>query len=169
MGRRQKSVSLKHSTRLAIVQYKRKNPGASLRFIADNFNVTYNQAKYAVEQDKLGKLLKTRHRSSQKVNTEIEVLKDNCTADELLERQYHTAIATLEKNSGMAVDERISLLDKLFDMRKILQQVRLESHIRRTDAGIIALIVKRFIPEATEEDIIKIYREAAEQWKIEQK
>jgi len=51
-------------------------------------------------------------------------------------------------------------------MRKTLQQINLENHIKKTDAGIIANIIRKFKPDAGDDDIIKIYKEAVELWKM---
>jgi hypothetical protein len=160
-----KTPALKRFKRLEIARYKRKFPAASIREIADTFEVTYNQARTAIIMDSKGELLRVKPR--QKPGDVIKI-KESDSADNILEKQYHHAAAQLESDMTIAVDQRIEMLGKMFFMRKTLQQVRLQNHIRRTDAGILAVIVRRYNPDATDEDIIAIYHEALEIWKREQ-
>jgi hypothetical protein len=100
---------------------------------------------------------------------DISELVASHSADELLEMQYHKSIAALESNHNLATDERIKLLESLFAMRKILQALKLENHIKRVDCCIIKLIIKKYAPEVTDDEVIKIYLEAVEKWKLESK
>lgn len=164
--RQKKASPLPIQKKQQIGKYKEKFPTASYHEIADNFNITYNQARSACVDYRAGKLHRTKPRPKPKA---IDEITDTFSADELLERQYHKAVAALESEKNLTVDERIKLLESLFQMRKILQNLRLESFIKRADAGVIKVIIKRFLPDATDDDVIKIYLEAVERWKIESK
>lgn len=132
--KRRKANTLTLQRRQQIGRYKEKFPTATYGEIAEKFNVTYNQARNACNDFKAGKLHRTRPRPKPKPVRDIV---EKFSADELLERQYHTAVAALESNINIAVDERIKLLESMFQMRKILQNLRLEAYIKRADAGVI--------------------------------
>jgi hypothetical protein len=161
-----KAPQLAHSKKLEIARYKKKFPTASIVEISLHYNVTYDQARRAIMQDQAGELRRTKPRAKK---ADVEKIIEVHDMDSLLEKQFHFALAQLERDATIAVDERVSLLDKLFSSRKILQQVRLESHIKRADSVIIAQIVRRFEPDASDERIIAIYKEELEKWKISQK
>lgn len=164
MSRKPKAKQLSFSLKQKIGIYKERNPRASIRFIAELFGVTYNQARRAITQWQRGELRKTKPRTKLK---KIEEIRAELTPDETLERQFHFAVAQLESTANLAADERIRLLESLFSMRKILQNIRLESHIKRTDAGVIKEIVRKYEPNASDDDVIKIYLEAVERWKLQ--
>ncbi len=161
-----KAPTIALSLRQKIGRYKDKNPKATIGECAQKFNVTYNQARRAIMQWQSGVLRRSRPKARPK---DISELVASHSADELLEMQYHKSIAALESNHNLATDERIKLLESLFAMRKILQALKLENHIKRVDAGIIKLIIKKYAPEVTDDEVIKIYLEAVEKWKLESK
>lgn len=158
-----KSPTIALSLRQKIGRYKSKNEKASYGEIAEKFNVSYNQARSACIAWKAGELKRSRPRGKAK---EVEAVK-SVPADKLLEKQYHHAVAQLEANDKLEADERIGLLDKLFSMRKKLQQVRLESHLKKVDSEIFTAVIRRFEPNATDEDVISIYRQIVEELRIE--
>jgi hypothetical protein len=159
MTSKQKAPALRHSTKIAIARYKKKYPTASLDEIAQKYNCTANQVRYALDQDKRGELRRSPGRTKYK---DVEKVKSEKTADELLESQFQHAIAQLEADGKLAADMRIALLEKLFNMMKTLQATKLVGHLKRADALIIARIVKRYEPEATDQRVIEIYREELE-------
>lgn len=157
-----KSPALSLHKRQTIGKHKDKFPKATIADIAKQYNVSYNQAYKAVKDWQAGDLHRTRPRPKPlKLAESLKI-----PADTLLETQYHTAVAGLNSNDKLAVDERVGLLDKLFAMRKTLQQVKLEGHIKRADAVVIAAIVRKFKPEASDEDVIAIYREIMTELKL---
>lgn len=158
-----KSPTIALSLRQKIGRYKAKNPKATYGELSQKFNVSYNQARSACIAWQSGELKRSRRKSDAK-DVEAEKM---TPADKLLEMQYHHAVAQLQANDKLAADERISLLDKLFTMRKKLQQVRLESHLKKVDSEIFAAVIRRFEPNATDEDVISIYRQIVEELRIE--
>lgn len=162
MAPRIKAPRLTIQLRQRIGKYKEKFPKATAQEIANEFHVTVNQVRSAIAAWQAGDLRRTKPRPKAK---SIELVKE-ASADKLLENQYHTAIAQLEVDANLPADERVQLLDKLFSMRKTLQQVRLESHIKRVDATVFSALVRRFKPSASDEDVIAIYREVVEELKL---
>ena len=161
-----KAQKLTRQKKLAIGKYKNKNPKATYYEIAETYGCTYEQARSACVAFKAGELTRIKSRVK---NSDIDEIVESQTADELLEGQYHTAVAQLQAETRILVEDRVKLLESLFAMRKILQQLRLESFIKRADAGVIRIIIKKFLPDASDDDVIKIYLEAVERWKMETK
>ncbi len=158
-----KAPQLTTQKQRVIAKHKEANPHLTYSELASMFNCTFYQARNAHQKYLTGAL----NRSKPRIRpAKIEHIRIEFTADELLERQYHIAIASLEAEKNLLLEERVKMLNILFDNRKILQQVKLESHIKRADSAIIASIIRRFEPEASDERIITIYREELEKWKI---
>ena len=162
--RKIKATALTRQKKERIGKYKEKYPTANYYEIAQKFKCTYDQASKACKDYRNGYLFREKTETKP---ADIQTVIDTMTADELLEKQYHTAVAQLEVEKNISIESRVRLLDSLFSMRKILQQLKLESFIKRADAGIIKNIIKRFKPDATDDEVIKIYLEEYERWKIE--
>lgn len=63
--------------------------------------------------------------------------------------------------------ERAKIINMVARIQKQLKEQEIESHIKRADAQVIARIIRRFMPAATETDVIKIFREELDRWKME--
>lgn len=161
---RKKAAKLTRQKKIAIGKFKDKNPKATYYEISDTYSCTYEQARSACVAYKKGELTRVKSRAK---TADVDEILENQTADDLLEKQYHTAVAQLQAETKLSVEDRVKLLSSLFSMRKILQQLRLESFIKRADAGVIKIIIKKFLPDCTDDDVIKIYLEAVERWKME--
>ncbi|MFA5322933.1 MAG: DUF1804 family protein [Smithella sp.] len=55
--------------------------------------------------------------------------------------------------------ERLKLLKQLAAIQKDIQQTELERHMYHLDAKTVSLIIRRFKPDATDDEIIKIFAE----------
>lgn len=83
----------------------------------------------------------------------------------------------IENQSLMILEQlpkaRINLIDRtkiiadISRMERQRKEQEIEAHIKRTDAQVIARIVRRFMPQATDADVIKIFREELDRWKSE--
>ena len=154
--RKQKAPKLVISTRQSIGRYKKNNPKATTNEIAAKFGCTAQQVRKAISDFNQGLLSKPK--SNNKAQDVGELL--NRPADELLEEQYHYSIAQVSADKKLGTDVRVQMLKDIFGMRKIIQSLRLESHLKRTDAVILGIIIRRFLPQATDDDIIAIYNES---------
>lgn len=164
--RKLKASPLPRNKQLEIGVYKKKHPYLSYSLIADQFHVEYDQVVYACLKYKAGKLTVCKP-SSQKGKLRLaRQIASEEEPDNVLALQFRFAISQLEADKDMNVADRVVLLDKLASIRKLIQQIELEGHIKRTDAGVIANIIRRFQPESTNDDVVKIYREELEKWKI---
>jgi|GEM_PF-1640949 len=165
-NKRIKAQQLTLQKQKRIAKFKESHPEMTYSEVAAQFNCTYDQVRYAHLRYLDGKLnrIKPRFREAN-----VEDVKKEFTPDELLERQYHQAIAQLESEKRISTEERIMMLEKLTGIRKILQQIKLENFLKRADAGIITMIIRKFKSDADDEEIKKIYLSAVEQYKLENK
>ena len=161
-----KAFKLPISARQKIGKYKEKNPTATIQEIADKFGCTYQQARKAINDWDAGALSRPRANIKQKSPFEGgkgDVSSDK-SADQILEEQFLNACELLE-TATLSVDVRIQLIEKCYNMRKTIQQLRLEKHIKQADATLIGIIVRMFEPEASDDRIIEIYKEAYAMYK----
>ncbi len=157
-----KANKLVISTRQRIGKYKEENPDTTLAELAAKFNCTFNQARKAVADWNEGTL---RRPAVRKQTIKIDT---DSNSDEIIERQFHLAVCQLEADSEMTVETRINLVEKCIKIRKILQSLRLERHIKRADAVLFGIIVKMYEPDASDDRIIEIYNQAVEIYKNEE-
>ena len=147
---------------MKIGKYSENNPSAKMTEIALHFECTYNQVVHALKLYKAGKL----HRNKPRVEkSNVEALIAEKSPETMLDNQFHRAVAQLESEPDTPTDERITLLEKLVNMRKRFQTMQLENYLRRADSAIISIIIRKFLPAATDDDVIMIYKEAYEIWK----
>lgn len=165
-----KAFKLPISARQKIGRYKEKNPTATIQEIADKFGCTYQQARKAINDWDAGALSRPRATKPPKTSKQSpfeggkgDVSSDK-SADQILEEQFLNACELLE-TATLSVDVRIQLIEKCYNMRKTIQQLRLEKHIKQADATLIGIIVRMFEPEAPDDRIIEIYKEAYAMYK----
>lgn len=151
-----KANKLSIQKQIQIAKHKLKYPNQSMSAIAEQYNVTLDQVNYAIQKSRRGELKLGKIRSK-KINLDEIVTEEN-----LLKTNYEKALKHLNSVDNIAVDDRINLLDKLANTSKTIQQMELQNHLKRLDANIIASIIRRFKPDATDDDIIKIYSEELE-------
>lgn len=140
-----------------IGQYKQKNPKDTIKEIARLFDVSYQQAYDAVKKFNDPSWWKSPKRRS--VKKPLTIAAEN-TDDQLLSEEYTYALAQISSDKTMQVHDRVKLLESLTFIRKTRQQLELQQHMKRVDADVVATIVRMFQPEATDEEVIKIYLEA---------
>lgn len=152
--KKQKACKLSLSTRQRIGNFKDKNPAISIVDIANKFNCSYEQARKAIADYKAGILNKKPAKLKKPV---IEDFLKN-PADDNLEYQYNYAVASL-RSEILPAETNILLLDKLFTMKKKIQSINLEKHLKRPDAALIASIIRKYEPEASNDRVIEVYHE----------
>lgn len=151
-----KAHKLPASTQIAIGKLKEKSPKLTFVAIAAQFNVTYDQARDAVRRYQAGELVDRRgKRIRGKVSGDIEG-----TFRQLCDR----AVSALYADNEITAIELVSLLEKMGGILKANQQMSLQGHLKRTDAGLIAALIRRYAPDATDEDVIKVYHEVKSAW-----
>lgn len=159
--KRIKSSALRDSVQKRVAEYKLKNPDTSRAEVAKKFNCTPRQVLYAEERYKKGDF---DGKGNKGVIERSRITAAGIDMTEALEDELRMVLAQLG-SEDLTATQRITVLEKYMSMRRNQQMLALESHIKRTDAAIIKLIVQRFVPDISDEDVIKIYREAYETWK----
>lgn len=151
----------------AIALFKANNPTSSIKEIAAMFNKKPHQVRYAIDKyTDAAKLLKGNR--SGRVQASKMIAK-NISDIVLFNKQLGFVISALDNDDKMPLKTRIDYLYKITKMKTFVQEVELESHLKRVDAAIIGGIIKRFLPDATNEDVINIYNEELHKWQNSKK
>jgi hypothetical protein len=144
------------------------NSGKKIPEIMQELNLTYFQVYNTIS----GRVKLTRAPRSDKgkkrgLNNleEMEVnnknLSDFQNIDEFLQYQLMQCLTDLA-NSQMTASERVKLLKDISAMQRNIEARKLETYMKRPDAVLIIRIMRRFKPELTDDEIIRIYNEEYE-------
>ncbi len=155
---KRKAHKLPTGTQIQIAQKKERNPEMTFHQLAAQFNCTYNQAWRAHKLYKEGKLSGKQGRAKARSVSEI---------DPTFTTLYERAMKGLSE-SDLQGAELMRELERAASTMRIHQQVDLSGHIKRKDAHIIARIIRRFYPAASDKEIIEIYYEEMEIAKMEE-
>ncbi len=141
----------------SIALFKAQNPEYSIRQIAEIFNLPQHVVRYAIDKyvDDISLLMN----NSKGTAIANKVLCKYIDETQELKNQISLVITQLHNNDKLSPSNRINLLRKVVSIKKMLQSIELQNHLSRVDAEIIKAIILRFLPKATDEDIIKIYNE----------
>lgn len=162
MIRQKKANALPTSTRLKIARWAVDNPSAAMTEVAEKFGVTVHQARYYHQQYLRGKLTR---KTPKKANTRTTQKLAMRTTEELIEEQVRQAVEDLYNDAEVAPVERLDALSTAVNVRKVAQQVGLQQHLAKVKADIVAEMVRELKPDATDEDIIKLYKRAEDRVK----
>ncbi len=147
--------------------WKSNHPEATLQDLSKKFHVKIHQARYALQKHaEKSELLK--NTSKGQLNA-AQMMRDENDDLGLMKSQLSLCAGMLEMNPKMKLNSRVSILYKMSRIRQFLQSVELEAHMNRADAEIIARIIRRYAPGATNDDVIKIYNEEIAKIKMEKK
>jgi hypothetical protein len=91
------------------------------------------------------------------------------TVTELLDEQLLTTLEDMGTRGGILPGDRAFMLEKLSRVDRHIKSSRLESALGRRDAAVIAEIVRMYVPAATDEDVVQIYRQAVEMTKLKER
>ncbi len=152
MARKPKAHPLPKSTRVRIGKKKERHPHLTYGELAKQFNCTYDQARSSHHAYRDGKLSGTRRRRDKR--SEVE-------GSSLL-ATFQTAMDKLNSDTNLSGAEMVVMLERLARARHTIQQMDLTGHLRSTDASLIARIIRRYEPDASDDEVIAIYREEFE-------
>lgn len=137
--------------------------------IADEEQVTYWQVYRIVSgQTKIdGTPRADKGRSRKVVSQSGEIIEAKWSIDDfkdLDDFQLFLLMSALEDaaTSKLTAFEKVQLVKNIEVVQTKISQRQLKGNIRRPDAEVIARIIRRFIPEASDNDIINIYQEEME-------
>jgi hypothetical protein len=151
--------------RIAI--YKSNNPELTYEQIAADFGVQTYQVRYAIE--KYAESVKLGKNTKRGLHDQASIAKVDVDDVETLRSQLNMCLSEMQCNDKLALGARIDLLLKSTRIRRYIQTLELENHMKRADAELIANIIRRFRPDITNDEIIKIYTEELAKWKAEGK
>ena len=162
--RRASPLNPKRQRQVAIFYDKNKLSGWSAEDVATEFNCRPQQVYYAYKRYKSGTL-----GNPPKKHRKVEEILSKEDSDTILSKQLHIALSELHADTQLTAEQRTNTLKDLIVIRKTLQQIELQNHLRRTDAEFLAwLIRKHIMPDATNDEIVKFYREAMQQYSVEE-
>lgn len=157
------NVRLSRKEMETIGRWKDKNPQASFVEAAEKHGVSYDQARNACMKFSKGELKRANIPAKKKSS---KVIIPNVTSSDVsLIEIYNSVLIEIQSAEDMEYGEKVYLLDKLSSIKKKIQAVDLKTHIKSVDAKVIAEIIRRFEPDATDEEILNIFYEALEKCK----
>lgn len=143
-----------------IAEYAEKHVGLSHADIAEIFGCTIGQVRYARKAYKEGKLddvgAGKRTPRARKVDDPIEGF----------EQVIRRSVGLLQEDKKLDALRYISAAERIASMLRTRQAIELTGHLKRADAAIIAGIIRRYQPSATDADVIRIYREEVERARV---
>lgn len=160
--KRKKANALPTSTRLKIARWSVDNPTAPMTEVAEKFGVTVHQARYYHQQYLQGKLTRKPPKKARTRSTSGKVAK---STEEMIEEQVRQAVEDLYHDTQVAPVDRLDALATAVNVRKVAQQVGLQQHLAKVKADIVAEMVRELKSDATDDDIIKLYKRAEDRVK----
>ncbi len=147
-----------------IVVFRADNPDLHLSEVAKKFGVSYNSVRYAITKySKDIGIIKIA--SKKEKQNAAKILSSHLSEEEILNDQLKLILGEIKVSDNLSLTARLDLNVKYLNLKKRVQAIELSSHMKRADAELISAIIRRFFPEATKDDIIKIYREELEKIK----
>ena len=137
--------------------------------IAEQENVTYWQVYRIVNgQTKLDGSPRSDKGRSRK-NSNAGTTEPEWTIDDFKDMddfQLFVLMSALEEASTtkMSPTEKVKLVKDVEIIQTKITQRQLKGNIRRPDVEVIARIIRRFKPKATNQEIVQIYKEELEMW-----
>lgn len=166
--KRPKANGLLKSTKREIAKHKAANPSATVTEIAKQFGATEAQVRRAIEQSENGLLDRKVYRQPlAKIKKLIEG-EGALSAQEIIEKQFHYAAASLHCATHLAPDERIVSLRNLVSTGSMISKQKLAAHMRNPDAEFIAFLYRKLLKQTfSDDEIVMMYYEDLERFKRE--
>lgn len=158
-----KSLPLSDDQKRTIVRYALNNKNVKASDVCRHFNITRDQYEYAMRKYNDGLLYKKSYKRTKR--PPVDALVKEHTADELIEKEFSVAVAALHSDRSIDAGARIDMLHKIVATRQTMQRASLQSHIKRADSDVIAILVRILRPGSTDEEVIKYYTQAYEEYK----
>lgn len=151
-----KAHKLPISTQRKIAKRKEQEPKLPATELARIYHCTTHQVYAALKRNAAGELRDRRGSKATYVAAEGDAFAQ-------FVQLVHTTIATVAaKPDAIHPLEMVPVLEKFGALLKTVQQMQLQSAIRGADAKVIAHIIRLGRPDATDTDIIRIYKESVE-------
>jgi len=155
--KRLKSTTLSINRQKKVANYKIANPDLSVEMIAEKFNCTPAQVRYAFHKMRKNRFRKTTPKIRR---AQAEDIKQTIEASKLFDEQIHLALAELQVEKGLGVMERVSALEKISRARRNQFDLEMQLHLKGLDWKIFCEAIRMFKPDVSDKEIIKIFNEA---------
>ena len=157
-----KNRTLSDEEKQSIAEHAINNPKESDREIALRFGCNPAQVRYARNLAEAGKLSVHRWKLTEEARTNITAATRD--ANELCAELLRNLLAELV-HEDIPPQKKIVLFGTLTRAKRTLQESALEAHLKTPDAQILARIIRRFLPTATDEECVMIINEEIANWK----
>lgn len=162
----EKRTMLPLTKRKEIANYRVKNPDLPIDKLAEYFNCTIFQARYAVQKARNGTLSKKSTGKGRAIQAKL--LMKNETTTKLFDGQLHYALAQMEATDTLDAMGRVSMLEKIARAQKAFNEYEMQVHLKGIDMKAYIETIRMFKPDASKKEILKIFNEAKERCKISQ-
>ncbi len=147
----------------AVTDFQKKYPEITYfkyyNVIKRRVNVKY---KYRADKGKSRK-----YSDDDKTRYEVDLYKFD-DVEEFLE--YQTGVISDEINKAtLSIEDRLKYTKEVVTIRTRLQKLKLEKHIGRADAMLISRVMRRFNPNLSNDEIIRIVKEEEARLQAEDK
>lgn len=139
-----------------IASWKSVHPELSIKELAEVFDISPAQARYSLQKYSDFSLMQNTKKGRQIVSG---IISDVIDEESVIKSQMNTILSTLETDMDMAVSSRLNLMNQYLTLRTKVTNLTLQKHLKGIDAELVARIIRRFKPKATDEDVIKIFNE----------
>ena len=163
---RKKTPMLPLTKRKEIANYRVKNPDLPIDKLADYFDCTIHQARYAVNKAKHGTLGKKITSKAKAITAKLLMETDGVT--KLFEGQLHYALAQMKATDTLDAMARVSMLEKIARAQKAYTEHEMQVHLKGIDMKAYIETIRMFKPDASQKEILKIFNEAKERCKVSQ-
>lgn len=151
-------------TMKAVAVWKSNHPESTIAELAERFRLKPHQVRYALNKyAEDAQLMKNTRAGRKAAAGALMGQSPDRPADEsaleLLNNQLALILTQLECDDAMPVMARVQALNTATRVKRLLQSMTLQHHLKRLDADIIAAIIRRYNPNVSDTEIIEIYNE----------
>lgn len=139
-----------------IAAWKSLHPELSHKELAETFNITEAQARYSLQKYSDFALMQNTKNGRQIISG---IIGDFIDEEKVISSQMTVILSELESNAEMAASSRLQMMNNYLTLKNKYQSLKLVKHLKGIDASIVASIIRRYEPNATDEDVIKIFKE----------
>ncbi len=151
-----KAKKISQTTRRDIAKYKRDHPKATMEQIAQHFNVTSRQVQYALDLDERGELSRRKTKTVDARQLQSALTKP---LPQLVEEQSHYTMAQLSAIADIDPLMRSRTIERVARARQVNLHADMQLNLHGVDWRILCSTIRRFWPEATDIDCIRIFNE----------
>ncbi len=139
-----------------IAAWKSTHPDMTLKDLSKLFEVSEARVRYALQKYSDFALMQNTKKGRQIVGS---LISDVIREEDVIKNQISTILSELETSTDMVVSTRLKLMNEYLTLKNKVTALTLQKHLKSIDADLIARIIRRFKPSASNEDIIKIFNE----------